>query len=177
MASELTIQTGVQYEKNGFTAPMAAASTSVTVAGDGFVQNIQDLTAGAAAIEIGNITTLGFASFQNCGNAFIQIGTKDGAGGAVYFARMEVDSPPIQLFIDDSVVTGANVLYAFPEATSGAWDTETAYAVGDIVTSTTLWVCLVAHTSGAGTFADDVAAHPTWWEAYKPLLATIIADR
>lgn len=53
---------------------------------------------------------------------------------------------------------------------SGAWATSTAYTAGDLVVdvdSNTLWRCQVTHTSAAsGTFAEDRAAHPTYWAAY-----------
>jgi len=51
---------------------------------------------------------------------------------------------------------------------AGVWQNATAYTVGvkiiDPVAST-LWVCLVAHTSAStGTFSADRVAHPTYWE-------------
>jgi len=51
-------------------------------------------------------------------------------------------------------------------APHGTWTTTHAYAAADVVyddVGATYQVCAVAHTSGAGTFAQDVAAHPTWW--------------
>jgi hypothetical protein len=47
-----------------------------------------------------------------------------------------------------------------------AWATATAYVPGNtrLDTDSTTWVCLVAHTSGSGTFSADRAAHPTYWQ-------------
>jgi hypothetical protein len=48
----------------------------------------------------------------------------------------------------------------------GNWTTGHVYAAADVVydaVGATYQVCAVAHTSGAGTFAQDVAANPTWW--------------
>ena len=54
----------------------------------------------------------------------------------------------------------------------GNWVTAsaTAYALADMIIDTVgggYWVCAVAHTSGApdNTFAQDRAAHPTYWRA------------
>ena len=53
-----------------------------------------------------------------------------------------------------------------PQQLVAAWATATAYVPGNVRldTDSTTWVCLVAHTSGAGTFAADRAAHPTYWQ-------------
>ena len=56
-------------------------------------------------------------------------------------------------------------------ALSGAnvevWVHSTAYHVGDNAlddTDATIWLCVIAHTSAStGTFAQDRAAHPTYW--------------
>lgn len=52
-------------------------------------------------------------------------------------------------------------------AVRGDWQHSTQYLVGDRVFDTetvVLYRCLVTHTSAAGgTFADDRAAHPTYW--------------
>jgi hypothetical protein len=58
----------------------------------------------------------------------------------------------------------------------GAWTNSTAYMPGDLVVdsdSGTLWRCDVQHTSAStGTFAQDRAAHPTfWYEASQSLHA------
>jgi len=48
----------------------------------------------------------------------------------------------------------------------GLWSQETLYSVGSEATDgegSTYWYCVVEHTSGVGTFADDRAAHPTYW--------------
>jgi len=47
-----------------------------------------------------------------------------------------------------------------------SWATETLYTVGTIVEGDDVYKCLVEHTSGTGTMADDRTAHPTWWEYY-----------
>jgi hypothetical protein len=53
-----------------------------------------------------------------------------------------------------------------PQQLIAAWATATAYVPGNVRLDTdgTTWVCLVAHTSGNGTFAADRAAHPTYWQ-------------
>jgi hypothetical protein len=47
-----------------------------------------------------------------------------------------------------------------------AWATATVYAPGNVRldTDSTTWVCLVAHTSGTGTFGADRVAQPTYWQ-------------
>lgn len=53
-------------------------------------------------------------------------------------------------------------------ASLGDWAVSTGYVVDDVVHDVDLdsyWKCLVGHTSvGAGTFADDRTANPTYWE-------------
>lgn len=49
----------------------------------------------------------------------------------------------------------------------GVWAVTTVYKVGDVVRHpTTVWTyrCLVAHTSGAGTFSAEQVANPTYWQ-------------
>lgn len=54
---------------------------------------------------------------------------------------------------------------------SGAWFNDTAYVSGSLVvdiTNNTVYRCLVSHTSAStGSFADDRAAHPTYWQLYS----------
>jgi hypothetical protein len=47
----------------------------------------------------------------------------------------------------------------------GAWAQSHAYAAADLVSegAGACYISAVAHTSGAGTFAEDRAAHPTYW--------------
>lgn len=57
------------------------------------------------------------------------------------------------------------------------WVNSHVYAVGNVVISPDnglLYTCAVAHTSTAGpqTFTAELAAHPTFWVAFAPLLAT-----
>ncbi len=59
-----------------------------------------------------------------------------------------------------------------------AWTPNTVMASGAIrsdntTTPATYWTCSVPHTSGAGTFVADRAAHPTFWVA----LSSIITPR
>ena len=66
--------------------------------------------------------------------------------------------------------TTAEPVYAdFYNNYDAIWATTTAYTVGqkiyDNVTKQT-FTCLVAHTSGSGTFAEDREATPTNWELY-----------
>jgi hypothetical protein len=62
----------------------------------------------------------------------------------------------------DSIIFGA-----LSSVNTPPWANNTAYAVGVTVldgVSATTWMCNVAHTSAAtGTFANDRAAHPTYW--------------
>jgi hypothetical protein len=49
---------------------------------------------------------------------------------------------------------------------AGVWQTSTAYLAGQSVydpADSSAWLCLVSHTSGSGTFADDRVANPTYW--------------
>ena len=52
----------------------------------------------------------------------------------------------------------------------GVWHTATAYEVDDRLVdgnTGTVWTCLVDHTSAStGTFAQDRAARPTYWESF-----------
>lgn len=54
-------------------------------------------------------------------------------------------------------------------ASDGDWAQSTSYTIDDVIRDPDLdsyWKCLVDHTSaGSGTFADDRAANPTYWEA------------
>jgi len=64
-------------------------------------------------------------------------------------------------------------------ACKGNWANSTAYAAGDLVfdsTGTLYQVCATGHTSSAApaTFAEDRAAHPTWWAWPTP--ATVVLD-
>jgi hypothetical protein len=48
----------------------------------------------------------------------------------------------------------------------GNWAADHDYAAADVVfdaVGSTYQVCAVTHRSGAGTFAQDVAANPLWW--------------
>ena len=48
------------------------------------------------------------------------------------------------------------------------WEPATSYSAGEVkadVTDSSVWECMVAHTSGTGSMADDIAAHPTWWNS------------
>lgn len=67
------------------------------------------------------------------------------------------------LSIIDSVVGQFIAIPGF----SGAWDNSVAYTVGQVVVevpASTIWNCNITHTSaGAGTFAADRTANPTYW--------------
>lgn len=66
--------------------------------------------------------------------------------------------------IIDAVLSTAGVVSSIV----GPWESNTAYGVDDRVVDTvnqTVWQCAVAHTSGAGTFAQDRAANPTFWSS------------
>jgi len=48
------------------------------------------------------------------------------------------------------------------------WDTSVAYIVTDRVLdqdNLQFYLCLVAHTSGTGSFEEDRLAHPTYWQS------------
>lgn len=67
------------------------------------------------------------------------------------------------------IIAGApgRVLHNQIQAARGDWANNTVYALGDLARdgAATFWVCLVAHTSAVGgSFADDRAANPTYWE-------------
>jgi hypothetical protein len=50
------------------------------------------------------------------------------------------------------------------QVAKGTWAAETAYAKGDLIDDgMLLFVCAVAHTSGAVDFYTDFDAHPTYW--------------
>lgn len=65
-----------------------------------------------------------------------------------------------------------NLIFALTgvSALSGVWENNTAYVVGDRVIDIlegTIWTADVTHTSaGSGTFAEDRAAHPTYWAQF-----------
>lgn len=49
----------------------------------------------------------------------------------------------------------------------GEWEPSTVYEVGQRVVdpdASTIFECLIQHTSGTGTFAQDRAANPTYWQ-------------
>lgn len=59
---------------------------------------------------------------------------------------------------------------------SSAWAVSTGYSVGNVridATDSTRWQALVAHTSGAGTFAADRAANPSYWISALPASTAI----
>ena len=185
MSDELTIQTGFQYDKNGRLRPMAAASSTVDVAGDGVHEGVQGLgqSSDPVPIDLGSVVEPGFFSFRNA-NAYagwIKVGTKDGAGAFVSFAKLLVGKPACQVFLDEEAITGTNLLCALVEGPSVSWENDTHYAANTIVIDTddsSNWVCLVDHTSAAeGTFATDRTAHPTYWGAYVTFLDYAINDR
>jgi hypothetical protein len=58
---------------------------------------------------------------------------------------------------------------------TGAWLNNTMYVVGQVTVdgvSSTMWQCLVSHTSAATptTFAQDRAAHPSYWTSVGAVL-------
>jgi len=79
--------------------------------------------------------------------------------------------PPLQWVKQpELIIPGATGVHATNQiqAARGNWANATAYAAADLAKDTvgsTYWVCAVAHTSAAGptTFAEDRAAHPTYW--------------
>ncbi|MQX36809.1 Ig-like domain-containing protein [Roseospira navarrensis] len=54
-----------------------------------------------------------------------------------------------------------------PAGDTGWWEPDTAYVIDAVASDGSgdgsYWRCLVDHTSGTGTFAQDRAAHPTYW--------------
>lgn len=74
-------------------------------------------------------------------------------------------------FIDElnSLINGTQLTRTYhSDLTVNTWQTTSSYAVGDVAydsSGSTGWRCLVAHTSGSGTFAQDRASNPTYWES------------
>jgi hypothetical protein len=62
---------------------------------------------------------------------------------------------------------------AGPKPGAPDWTNGTAYAVGvklHDAQGDTYWQAAVAHVSGAGTFAADRSAHPTYWTSIAPIV-------
>jgi len=54
---------------------------------------------------------------------------------------------------------------------AGLWTPSTSYVAGQTVidgVTSVQWLCLVSHTSGGTTFADDRTANPTYWTQTSP---------
>ena len=188
MSDTIQITSGYYYDKNGRQRQGANASQSIAVAGNGAVENVYAVPYAGGAIPLGSVTIPGFGMFRNAGWGWIKVGTKDGAGAFVPFAKLYAnsaeatfDSPANQVTLDEDTITGTNVLYATCQESSGNWATGTGYTTGMIVTDSadsSKWVCLVAHTSlASGVMDDDRVAHPTYWLAYQPLLDYALTDR
>lgn len=67
----------------------------------------------------------------------------------------------------DIIDAALKVVVDYPEI-GGVWQNSTAYAQSEIIIdpiTSTIWTCLVSHTSSAtGSFADERAAHPSYWK-------------
>lgn len=64
------------------------------------------------------------------------------------------------------VVSNYHCVAGIAPTTAPDWVTSHAYVVGDLVEhpqTSALYRCLTANTSGTGTFAQELVAHPTYW--------------
>ena len=64
------------------------------------------------------------------------------------------------------VVSSYHCVAGIAPTTAPDWVTSHAYVVGDLVEhpqTSALYRCLTANTSGTGTFAQELVAHPTYW--------------
>jgi hypothetical protein len=116
MADELKLSINWTYDKNGRTRRKGStAQSSITITGNGVVENVQSIPNGGAALDMGNVTTPSFATFHNASaTKYIKIGTKDGAGAFVPFLRL-LPTQEVCVYLDDLTITGTNLLYAVPE--------------------------------------------------------------
>lgn len=84
--------------------------------------------------------------------------------GRVYFAKgMDVYQYGNQAYADEDYSGD------YMEEYDSVWATNTAYSLNDRVldsVGSAVYICTKAHTSGTGTFAQDVAADDDRWEAY-----------
>lgn len=81
--------------------------------------------------------------------------------------KPDFDTDPWHTVLNGSIDRIDTALYQLLIGSiASEWAVSTAYAVGDIAidaVDASMWLCLVAHTSGAGAFSADRTANPTYW--------------
>jgi len=81
MASELTVSAALAFKKGGVAPAISKTNITFNVTGTKFVQGIQQIGTSAEALDIGDITTVGWALIENLDSTnFVTV--RDGAAGA-----------------------------------------------------------------------------------------------
>ena len=88
MADEIQLQVSLSVSKGGAKSSIALKTIKVDMAGDNFVNKTQTIATSAEAIEVGDISTLGWLIVGNLdATNFVQIGID--SGGFVPFVNLK----------------------------------------------------------------------------------------
>jgi len=88
MADELQIQQYLNFSKNGASI-VKQLSLNYTVAGEDYANNTQDISTSDTILDLGNITTPGFAWIKNLDDTnFVEVGMMIGGPAYHYFIKL-----------------------------------------------------------------------------------------